>query len=80
MSKGGVSAKVFWSGGSQAVRLPKAMRMEGGEVKIRRRGRTLIVEPLEVADEWGDFWDRLEPLRSPLRRWKTRPVTKRAAI
>ena len=80
MSTGGTSAKLFWSGGSQAVRLPKAMRMEGAEVVIRRRGRALIVEPLEVSDDWGDFWERLVPLRSPVRRRRTRRAERRAPI
>lgn len=34
-----VTAKVFWSGRSQAVRLPRAFRVDAGEVRIRRRGR-----------------------------------------
>ena len=33
------TAKVFWSGHSQAVRLPRAFRVDAGEVRIRRRGR-----------------------------------------
>lgn len=45
------TAKLFWSGGSQAVRLPKAFRMEGTEVRIRREGRKVILEPL--ADDWA---------------------------
>ncbi|MEP6567055.1 MAG: type II toxin-antitoxin system VapB family antitoxin [Mesorhizobium sp.] len=44
-------AKVFWSGRSQAVRLPKKYRFETGEVSIRRQGRTVILEPL--AQEWA---------------------------
>jgi len=72
------TSKLFWSGGSQAVRLPKAMRLEGHEVRIRRRGRVLIVEPLDAAEEWHDFWDQLLPLSSPVRRRKTRRVARRA--
>ncbi|WP_214472252.1 type II toxin-antitoxin system VapB family antitoxin [Mesorhizobium sp. dw_380] len=49
-------AKVFWSGRSQAVRLPKEYRFEAGEVSIRRQGRTVILEPL--AQDW-DWLDRL---------------------
>ena len=33
------TAKVFWSGRSQAVRLPKTFRFESEEVRIRRHGR-----------------------------------------
>ncbi len=51
------TAKVFWSGRSQAVRLPKAFRLNAKEVTIRRDGEALVLEP--VADEWA--W--LEDLR-----------------
>lgn len=44
-------AKLFWSGRSQAVRLPKAYRFEGGEVRIRRLGEAVILEP--VARDWA---------------------------
>jgi antitoxin VapB len=45
------TAKVFWSGRSQAVRLPKAFRFEGDEVRIRRHGIAVILEP--VARDWA---------------------------
>jgi antitoxin VapB len=44
------TARLFWSGRSQAVRLPKAFRFRGGEVRIRRHGNAVILEP--VADDW----------------------------
>jgi antitoxin VapB len=44
-------AKLFWSGRSQAVRLPKDFRFQGKEVRIRRHGNAVILEP--VADGWG---------------------------
>ena len=44
-------AKLFWSGRSQAVRLPRQFRMEGNEVRIRRQGAAVILEP--VASDWG---------------------------
>jgi len=40
------SAKLFWNGRSQAVRLPKELRFEGDEVSIRREGERVILEPL----------------------------------
>jgi antitoxin VapB len=49
------TAKVFWSGRSQAVRLPKEFRFDGSEVKIRRDGRAVILEPV---DEDGWAWLR----------------------
>jgi antitoxin VapB len=44
-------AKIFWSGRSQAVRLPKEFRFPGGEVRIRRHGSAVILEP--VAQDWA---------------------------
>jgi antitoxin VapB len=44
-------AKIFWSGRSQAVRLPKDFRFQGDEVHIRRHGSAVILEP--VADDWA---------------------------
>lgn len=45
------TAKLFWSGRSQAVRLPKDFRFQGDEVRIRRHGSAVVLEP--VADDWG---------------------------
>jgi virulence-associated protein VagC len=73
-------ARVFWSGGSQAVRLPKAMRLDGDEVIVRRHGKALLLEPIPVGDDWDGFWDRLVPLASRVRRWKPRPAERRKAL
>ena len=54
-------AKVFWSGRSQAVRLPKEYRFDTKEVRIRRHGSGVILEP--VAEDW-DWLDQLGPLDS----------------
>lgn len=48
------TAKIFWSGRSQAVRLPKAFRLEGSEVRIRKQGQALILEPLAKDWKWLD--------------------------
>jgi antitoxin VapB len=55
----GVLAKIFWSGRSQAVRLPKEFRFDGTEVRIRREGDRVILEPVNDHVSWID---RLEPL------------------
>ncbi len=73
-------AKVFWSGGSQAVRLPKQMRLESGEVLVRRRGKTLVLTPIDEPAGWGDFWDRLQPLKHPVKRHPTRGHEKRRPL
>jgi virulence-associated protein VagC len=53
-------ARVFWSGRSQAVRLPKAFRLSVEEVTIRKDGNALVLEPVEVprdANGWPEaFW------------------------
>ena len=54
------TAKVFWSGRSQAVRLPRAFRVDGREVRIRRRGRAIVLEPVP------DSWEWLDALVGPL--------------
>ena len=42
------TAKLFKSGRSQAVRLPKEFRFEGKEVRIRRHGGGVLLEPMGV--------------------------------
>jgi antitoxin VapB len=39
-------AKLFWVGRSQAVRLPKGLRIEGDRVIIRRMGAGVLLEPI----------------------------------
>jgi antitoxin VapB len=41
------TAKLFKTGRSQAVRLPKEFRFEGEEVRIRRVGRGVLLEPMK---------------------------------
>ena len=48
------TAKIFWSGRSQAVRLPKNFRFEGEEVRIRRHGNAVLLEPLTDNWQWLD--------------------------
>lgn len=49
-----VTAKVFWSGRSQAVRLPKEFRFTVGEVRIMRRGSAVILKPVPESWDWLD--------------------------
>lgn len=48
------TAKIFWSGRSQAVRLPKDFRFYGEEVHIRRHGNVVILEPVASNWDWLD--------------------------
>ena len=50
-------AKVFQNGRSQAVRLPKAFRFKGSEVKISKKGEKVILEPIERSGWPKGFWD-----------------------
>jgi antitoxin VapB len=42
------TAKLFMTGRSQAVRLPKEFRFPGKEVRIRRFGTGVLLEPIPV--------------------------------
>jgi len=48
------TTKLFWSGRSQAVRLPKQFCMDGTEVLIRRQGAAVILEPIATDWTWLD--------------------------
>lgn len=48
------TAKVFWSGRSQAVRLPKTFRFDTDEVRIWREGSRIVLEPIEGEWDWLD--------------------------
>ena len=45
------TASLFWTGRSQAVRLPKEFRFRGDSVLVRREGNSVILEPNE---EWPE--------------------------
>ena len=45
MEKTEMRAKLFRNGGSQAVRLPKEFQFMGTEVRVRRSGNGVLLEP-----------------------------------
>ncbi len=49
------TAKLFTTGRSQAVRLPKAFRFKGQEVFIRKEGNKIILS--EKPESWDDFFN-----------------------
>ena len=49
--------KLFMSGNSQAVRIPREFQLEGDEVEIQRRGNTLVIRP--KARTWQLLLDSL---------------------
>ena len=54
--------KIFMHGRSQAVRLPKEFRLPGKEVRIRKDGDKLILEPVEM--DVQAWFARLDALRA----------------
>ena len=54
------TAKVFTTGRSQAVRLPKAFRFKTAEMTIERQGDAVILRPkVQSKDEWWDEMDKI---------------------
>ncbi|MFW2176965.1 MULTISPECIES: antitoxin [unclassified Moraxella] len=56
------TAKLFWTGNSQAIRLPKAFRFEGNAVNIKKQGNKVIIEP--IVDDWA-WLDELRKIGEP---------------
>ena len=52
------TAKIFKSGNSQAVRIPKEFQLEGNEVEIERDGDALILRQRKRS--WGGLKRSLE--------------------
>lgn len=53
--------KIFKTGRSQAVRLPKEFRFEGDVVKIRKDGKKVVLEPLGKKQWPKGFWKVFTP-------------------
>jgi antitoxin VapB len=54
------TAKIFKHGRSQAVRLPKEFRLPGTEVRVRRVGRTVILEPIDEPFDVKAWFGKLD--------------------
>ena len=52
-------AKVFYTGRSQAVRIPRDFRFKDQEVSIRREGEAVILEPLRKQTWPSGFWSHI---------------------
>jgi virulence-associated protein VagC len=57
------TAKLFWNGRSQAVRIPQEFRFEGREVAIRKVGQSVILEALPTSWPRG-YFERLKRRRA----------------
>ncbi len=51
------TAKIFRSGNSQAVRIPKEYQLQGDEVEIERKGDVLLLRPTKRS--WDVFSESL---------------------
>lgn len=65
------TAKLFMSGRSQAVRLPKAYRMAGDEVFIKKIGNAIVLIPEN--DPWETLFQSLEQFEPGLRLEREQP-------
>lgn len=52
------TAKIFRSGNSQAVRIPKEFQMEGEEVEIQKKGASLVLRPKKKS--WTSLLESLQ--------------------
>jgi len=55
-----ITGKVFKSGNSQAIRLPKSFRLECDEVMITRSGNDLILHP--IPNSWVELHKKMIPI------------------
>jgi virulence-associated protein VagC len=62
------TAKLFTTGGSQAVRLPKDFRFEGNEVFIRKDGKAVVLEPKSKRVWPRNFFKRIRITDSAFKR------------
>lgn len=73
------TAKLFMSGNSQAVRLPKNYRFSGDEVVIKRLGNAVVLFPKE--DAWDVMFDALKEFPEDLHLERNQPpVQERESI
>lgn len=54
-----IIAKVFKNGRSQAIRIPKELRIATKEVYIEKDGDTLIIRPRHE-DKWDSFFNEID--------------------
>jgi len=57
------TAKLFMHGRSQAVRLPKEFRLPGKEVRVRRLGQGVLLEPIDQPFDIDAWLAKLDEFR-----------------
>lgn len=60
-------AKVFWTGRSQAIRLPKEFRVDGDTVHLKRTAEGFLVI---TKDPWEIFFEGVEQLSDKFLAWE----------
>jgi antitoxin VapB len=66
------TAKLFASGRSQAVRLPKALRFDGEEVMVKRFGNGVLLLPTK--DPYGVLAEALEEFEPGFKLERNQPA------
>lgn len=66
------TTRIFKSGNSQAVRLPKEMRLAGDRVYIKKVGRAVVLLPFE--EPWQVLWDSLALFSADFMAERTQPA------
>ena len=52
------TAKLFWNGRSQAVRLPRHFRFQGDRVFVKRMGNAVVLLPYH--DSWQALFESID--------------------
>jgi virulence-associated protein VagC len=71
-----MKTKVFKSGNSLAVRLPKELKLPCGTVSIHREGRKIIIEEVAETGWPNGFFENIRISRKDFGREKTTYVEK----
>ncbi len=66
------TAKLFQNGQSQAVRLPKAFRMPGNEVYIKKVGNAIVLIPMD--HPWDTLFASLTQFSADFMRERDQPA------
>jgi antitoxin VapB len=72
------TAKIFRHGRSQAVRLPKEFRLPGKEVRVRRFGKGVLLEPKPM--DLGAIFADMHKIKAPPLKRPRQPKTPIAKI
>lgn len=66
------TARLFKSGRSQAVRLPKEYRFDGEEVYVKKVGEAVVLLPRE--DSWQTLYESLKDFSQDFMAERSQPI------